>query len=439
MEGNFANEAVLPGRGWRGWTDTNVLLSGGLRIHCRLLSHLHPILLMMAKIFRTLLGVGLLALGSWLVGCGDSGSNSMTPAPPPAPPPTNLVLNNVVGGLTSPVGLQVANDGSGRLFVLEQPGTIRIISNGTLVQTPFLDISSKVDFGGEKGLLGLAFHPNYSQNHLFYVNYTAPSPLRTIIAKYQTSADPDKADANSERILLRVDQPFDNHNGGQLAFGPDGFLYIGLGDGGNGGDPLGNGQNLGALLGKVLRIDVDNTSTGLQYAIPPDNPFKSMSSAKPEIWAYGFRNPWRFSFERGGTRLFCADVGQAKVEEIDLVEKGKNYGWNVMEGSQCYNASTCDKSGKTLPITEYDHSEGSAVIGGYVYKGTAISGLSGVYVFGDLSGGKIWGLQETAPGTWTRSTLLSKALTLSSFGQDENGELYVIDYGGGNVLKLASP
>jgi len=360
---------------------------------------------------------------------------------PPPPPPTNLVLNNVVGGLNAPLDFEVPNDGSGRFFVVEQAGTIRIISAGALLPTPFLDIHAKVNFDhAEQGLLGLAFHPNYSQKHLFYLNYDRLSGTQkqTVIAEYQETAT-NQADPSSERILLIVDQPFPNHKAGQLAFGPDKLLYIGLGDGGSGGDPQGNGQNLGTLLGKLLRIDVDNTSTGLQYAIPSDNPFVSMSSAKPEIWAYGFRNPWRFSFERGGTRLFCADVGQAKVEEIDLVEKGKNYGWNVMEGSQCYNASTCDKSGKTLPVAEYDHSEGrSAVIGGYVYKGTAIPSLSGIYVFGDLSGGKIWGLQETSLGTWTRTTLVSAALTLSSFGQDESGEVYVIDYSGGNVLKLAS-
>jgi glucose/arabinose dehydrogenase len=360
---------------------------------------------------------------------------------PPPPPPTSLVLNNVVGGLNAPLDFQVPNDGSGRFFVVEQAGTIRIISAGALLPTPFLDIHTKVNFDhAEQGLLGLAFHPNYSQNHLFYLNYDrlSGSQIQTVIAEYQETSTNQGA-PSSERILLLVDQPFPNHKGGQLAFGPDGFLYIGLGDGGSAGDPNGNGQSLGTQLGKLLRIDVDHTSTGFQYAIPSDNPFISTSGALPEIWAYGFRNPWRFSFERGGTRHFCADVGQAKVEEIDLVERGKNYGWNVMEGSQCYNSSTCDKSGKTLPIAEYDHSEGSAVIGGYVYKGTAIPSLSGIYVFGDLSGGKIWGLQETSPGTWTRTTLVSTALTLSSFGQDESGEVYVIDYGGGNVLKLASP
>jgi len=391
---------------------------------------------MMAKIFRMLLGAGLLGFGCWLAGCGGSGS--------PPPPPANLVLNDIVGGLNAPLDFQVANDGSGRFFIVEQPGIIRIVSAGALLPSLFLDIQAKVNFdGAEQGLLGLAFHPSYSQNRRFYLNYDrlSGSQIQTVIAEYQASAtSQDQADPSSERILFTVDQPFANHKGGQLAFGPDGFLYIGLGDGGSAGDPNGNGQSLGTLLGKILRIDVDHTSTGLQYAIPSDNPFVSTSGAKPENWAYGFRNPWRFSFEKGGTRLFCGDVGQDKFEEIDLVQKGGNFGWNIMEGAHCFSPSSgCNMNGLILPISEYDHSEGSAVIGGYVYKGSAISSLSGVYVFGDLSGGKIWGLQETSPGTWTRSTLLSKALTLSSFGQDESGEIYVIDYGGGNVLKLASP
>jgi glucose/arabinose dehydrogenase len=388
---------------------------------------------------RLFIPAGFLSIACWLLGCGGSQSSS---TPPPPPPPTNLVLSNVASGLNSPVDFQVPGDGSDRFFIVEQRGTIRIISGGAVVSSPFLDIRSKVDFNGEKGLLGLAFHPNYNQNHLFYVNYVQPAPLQTIIAEYQTSGgDPNQADPNSERVLLRVDQPFDNHKGGQLAFGPNGFLYIGLGDGGNSGtpDPFGNGQNLGTLLGKMLRIDVDHTSTGLQYAIPSDNPFVAMFGARAEIWAYGFRNPWRFSFERGATRLFCADVGQNQFEEIDLLQKGGNFGWSVMEGTHCFNPSSgCDMNGKILPIADYDHSEGNAVIGGYVYKGSAIPSLSGTYVYGDLSGGKIWGLQETSPGRWTRTTLLSPNLTLSSFGQDERGEVYVIDYSGGNVLKLVS-
>jgi glucose/arabinose dehydrogenase len=327
-----------------------------------------------------------------------------------------------------------------RFFVVEQRGTIRIIENGTLRAGNFLDISSLVNFdGGEQGLLGLAFHPNYASNRLFYLNYTRDLGSReTIIAEYQTSAsNPNLADPNSERILLVVNQPFTNHKGGQLAFGPDGYLYIGLGDGGSAGDPLNYGQNLTVLLGKILRIGVDPPFTpGLEYAIPASNPFVG-GGGLGQIWAYGFRNPWRFSFERGGTRLFVGDVGQGDWEEVDLVTKGGNFGWRVMEGAHCYNpASGCDMSNKILPIAEYSHSEGICIIGGYVYKGSAIPGLANAYIFGDLTG-KIWSIAEGPPNTWTRTELLSTSRTLTSFGQDAAGEVYVVDYNG-SVLKLVS-
>jgi glucose/arabinose dehydrogenase len=234
-----------------------------------------------------------------------------------------------------------------------------------------------------------------------------------------------------------VNQPFPNHKGGQIAFGPDGFLYIGFGDGGSGGDPLGNGQNLQTLLGKMLRIDVDHTSAGLQYAIPPTNPFVG-GGGLPEIWAYGLRNPWRFSFERGSGRLFCGDVGQDKYEEIDILQSGGNFGWNIMEGMHCYNpASGCNMSGLTLPIAEYSHTEGDAVIGGYVYKGSAIPSLAGAYIFSDNGSGTIWELVEAPPGQWTRTKLLSSGRSISSLGQDVSGEIYVLDYSG-SVLKLTA-
>ena len=318
--------------------------------------------------------------------------------------------------------------------MVEQPGVIRIISNGSLLPTPFLDITNLVNFGGEMGLLGVAFHPNFSQNPLLYVNYVRQSGgVQTVIAEYRVStADPNQADPASARILLVVNQPFENHKGGQLGFGTDGFLYIGLGDGGSGGDPLGNGQSLQTLLGKMLRIDVDQ---GAPYAIPPDNPFAG-GGGLPEIWAYGLRNPWRFSFERSSGRLFCADVGQAQFEEVDILQNGGNFGWSIMEGAHCFNpASGCNMAGLILPIFEYDHSEGEAVIGGYVYHGTAISSLVGTYVFGDYASGKIWGLTENPPGTWTRTELLSTGANLSSFGQDAAGELYVVELGG-SVMKL---
>jgi glucose/arabinose dehydrogenase len=373
-----------------------------------------------------------------LTACGNGSS---TPPPPPPPGPSNLSLTTVVTGLNSPVDLQLPNDNSGRLFVVEQAGTIRIIDNGALLPASFLDIQSKVTSGGEMGLLGLAFHPSYSQNGRFFVNYdrTVAGQIQTVITEYLASVgDPNLADPTSERILLTVDQPFENHKGGQLAFGPDGFLYISLGDGGSGGDPFGNGQSLQTLLGKMLRIDVDNLDPGLEYAIPPDNPFVGNPSARGEIWAYGLRNPWRFSFERGATRLFCADVGQDAYEEVDLLQQGGNFGWNIMEGMHCFNPSSgCNMSGLILPIAEYSHSEGEAVIGGYVYKGSAIPSLTGIYILGDYISGKIWGLTEGPPGTWTRNELLSTGRSISSFGQDAAGEVYVVDYSG-SVLKLVA-
>jgi glucose/arabinose dehydrogenase len=235
-------------------------------------------------------------------------------------------------------------------------------------------------------------------------------------------------------VLLTVDQPFENHNGGQIQFGPDGFLYIGFGDGGGGGDPAGNGQNLGTLLGKILRIDVESSQ---HYAVPPDNPFVGQAGIRPEIWAFGFRNPWRFSFDRSMGRLFVADVGQASFEEVELVAKGANYGWNVMEGAHCYPppSTGCNTSGLELPIAEYSHSEGSSITGGYVYRGTANQELRGRYVFGDFGSGRIWQLRETSPGTWTRSLLLDTDLNISCFGLDSTGEILVVDYGG-NVFRL---
>jgi glucose/arabinose dehydrogenase len=369
------------------------------------------------------------------IGCGDGAMQT----PPPAPSPT-LALTPLVGSLNSPVDLQFPNDNTGRFFVVEQSGTIRIIANSLLLSGDFLDIASKITTGSEMGLLGLTFHPSYSQNRRFFVNYnrTVGAQLQTVIAEYQASAsDANQADPASERVLLTVDQPFPNHKGGQLAFGPDGFLYIGLGDGGSGGDPFGNGRSLQTRLGKMLRIDVDRTDPGLQYAIPTDNPFAA-GGGLPEIWAYGLRNPWRFSFESGTGRLFCADVGQDSFEEVDLLQNGGNFGWNTMEGLHCFNpSSSCNMTGLILPIAEYSHSEGEAVIGGYVYKGSGIPSLVGTYILGDYISGAIWGLKETTPGSWTRSRLLSTQRNISSFGQDAAGEVYVLDYSG-NILKLIS-
>jgi glucose/arabinose dehydrogenase len=374
---------------------------------------------------------GLLAWGL-AVGCGSS-SNTVSSSP------LSVTTQVVATGLSAPLDLEQPNDGSGRLFVVEQAGTIKIIQNGAVLPQPFLNITSKVMFQSEMGLLGMAFHPNFQTNRKFYVNYTrnAAGQFQSVIAEYVASAaNPNLTDPATERILLTVDQVsnFDNHKAGQLAFGPDGFLYSGLGDGGSGGDPFGHGQDKQILLGKMMRIDVDATSPGLQYRIPPDNPFVA-GGGLPEIWAYGFRNPWRFSFDRTTGRMFVADVGQDKFEEIDIVQKGGNYGWNTMEGLHCFNPPTnCNTAGLSLPIIEISHPEAVAVIGGFVYHGSALAGAQGMYIFGDLTG-KIWTLTENPPNTFTRTLLSSPGFSISSFGQDTAGELYVVDEGG-KVLKI---
>ncbi|HZP03226.1 MAG TPA: PQQ-dependent sugar dehydrogenase [Terriglobia bacterium] len=385
----------------------------------------------------------MLAAAVFLVGCGGNsgpGSNSGDNFVPPPP----LGLADFVSGLNAPVGFEVPDDGSDRIFIVEQGGRIRIIQGGMLLPAPFLDLTSKVESGGEKGLLGLAFHPNFTGARRFYVNYTrrlGTGQLQSVIAEYAVSAtDANQADASSERPLLVIDQPFDNHNGGQLAFGVDGFLYIGLGDGGSGGDPFGNGQNKNVLLGKILRIGVDPPFTsGKPYALPADNPFASGGGA-PEVWAFGLRNPWRFSFDHSAGRLFAADVGQDNWEEVDLIKPGGNYGWNIMEGTHCYppDVSSCDRTGLILPIAEYGHDAagGTAIIGGFVYHGSQIAGLEGTYVFGDLSSGHIWGLKQDSTGAWRSTLVLTHNLTVSGFGQDAAGELYLLDYGNGAVLRL---
>ncbi len=361
-------------------------------------------------------------------------------------PPPQLALSDFVSGLVAPVGFETPDDGSNRIFILEQGGRIRIIQGGTLLPTPFLDVTSKVESGGEEGLLGLAFHPDFSVNRRFYVDYTrrlGGGQLQSVIAEYAVStADPNQADPSSERQLLVVDQPFDNHNGGQLAFGLDGFLYIAFGDGGSGGDPFGNGQNKGVRLGKILRIGVDPPfAAGKQYSSPADNPFASGGGA-PEVWAYGLRNPWRFSFDRPTGRLFAGDVGQNNWEEVDLIKGGGNYGWNIMEGKHCYppSVSNCDQTGLTLPVAEYAHDSegGTAIIGGFVYHGPGIPGLEGTYVFGDLSSGHVWGLKQDSAGTWHSTLVLSHSLTVSGFGQDASGELYLLDYGHGAIMRLTA-
>ena len=371
------------------------------------------------------------------VSCGSVSSNNN-----PMPGTTASITTQVfASGFTVPLGLEHPDDGSGRMFVVEQGGTIQIIQNGAVLPQPFLDITSKVMMDGEMGLLGIAFHPNFTASPKFYVNYTRNNggQFQSVISEFSLpAASANQADPASERILLVVDQVgnFNNHKAGKLAFGPDGFLYFGLGDGGSGGDPFGHGQNTQILLGKMMRIDVDSRSPGLQYGIPPDNPFVN-GGGLPEIYAVGFRNPWRFSFDNPSGRIFVGDVGQDSFEEVDILQKGANYGWNTMEGDHCFNPMTnCNMTGLTLPITEIPHPEGEAVIGGFVYHGSAIPALQGMYVFGDLNG-TIWQLQETTPNMWTRTMLMKNAQGITSFGEDANGELYVLDLGG-NVSKIVA-
>ena len=344
---------------------------------------------------------------------------------------TSIALELVTDQVRNPVFVTQAGDGSARLFVVEKTGTIAIVKNGQRATTPFLDISSLITSNGsEQGLLGLAFHPKYAENGMFFVYYTASNGDNTV-ARYNVSATPDAADLQSGLVLFAQPDPAANHNGGMLAFGPDGYLYVGLGDGGGAGDTYGNGQNRATLLGKLLRINVDR---GEPYAIPANNPWLNGGDARPEIWAYGLRNPWRFSFDRATGDLYIGDVGQNQYEEIDFqpagTPGGRNYGWNIREGMHCFRSETCTTDGLTDPVAEYTHAEGCSVTGGYVYRGTAIPALVGTYLYGDYCSGTIWGLRRTASGAWQSSTLLSTSANISSFGEDQNGELYVVDLGG---------
>jgi len=296
--------------------------------------------------------------------------------------------------------------------------------------TIFLNISNQVLFGGEQGLLGLVFHPTYALNGYFYVDYVADNPLRNVIARYSVAPNnPNQALENSELVLLEVNQPFSNHKGGQLAFGGDGYLYIGLGDGGSGGDPFGNAQNRSTLLGKILRINVDSPSQGRNYGIPQDNPYLgNVLGYREEIYAYGFRNSWRFSFDSLTGRLWVADVGQNQMEEIDLVEKGKNYGWNIMEGTLTYSSGS--QVGLALPVWEYSHAEGIAVIGGYVYHSSSLAVLNSKYIYGDYGSGKIWSLQYDGVSVTVNTLLADTGINISSFGVDEENELYFCSLSG---------
>jgi glucose/arabinose dehydrogenase len=344
-------------------------------------------------------------------------------------------LQRVAGGLGDALYV-TAPPGDSRLFVVQQSGRILVLDHGRARRRPFLDLSGRIASGGEQGLLGLAFHPDYARNGRFYVDYTNRAG-DTRVVEFRVSKDPDRADPRSARVLLRIPQPYPNHNGGDVVFGPDGMLYVGMGDGGSGGDPHGNGQSLGTLLGKLLRIDVDARTASLPYGIPSDNPFVDRPGARPEIYSLGLRNPWRFSFDRARGDLWIGDVGQNRYEEIDYVAKGAgrgaNFGWNATEGRHPF-ANTALSTGETvMPVAEYSHALGSSVTGGYVYRGRRAPALRGRYVYADYASGRVWTLGAgPRPGT-AREITGSLGVTLSgvtSFGEGARGELFVIGNAG---------
>jgi glucose/arabinose dehydrogenase len=372
-----------------------------------------------------------------------SAVSSPSPAPPTAtlaptetplpysvkqlPDPTGFAWVQVAQGLRRPLDLQQAGDE--RLFVVEQRGIIRVLAEGNLLEQPFLDIRARVNDGGnEQGLLGLAFHPRYAENGWFYVNYT-DAKGDTVVARFHANPLENVAEADSEEILLRIEQPYANHNGGGLAFGPDGYLYVGTGDGGSAGDPQGNAQRLDTRLGKLLRIDVDGAAP---YAVPADNPFAA-GGGLPEIWAYGLRNPWRFSFDRLNGDLYIGDVGQARWEEIDVLPAGApggaNFGWNIREGLHAYAGQSTE--GFVEPVAEYDHGEGCSVTGGVVVRSPSLAEWQGVYLYGDYCTGTIWGLVRRPSGAWQSAALFDTDFSITAFGQDVHGEVYVVDQAGG--------
>lgn len=353
-----------------------------------------------------------------------------------APDPASIKLTEIANGFQRPLYLTPAGDGTGRLFVVEQSGKIKVLQDGEVLETPFLDVSSLISQEAlgtnytERGLLGLAFHPNYEENGQFYINYTDRNG-GTVIARYQVSlSNPNIADSGSAEIIFQISQPFANHNGGHMAFRPsDGYLYISLGDGGSANDPLGSGQNPFTLLGSILRIDVDN---GSPYSIPADNPFAGDIEGADEIWVYGLRNVWRFSFDSATNDMFIADVGQNEWEEVNFqsVESkgGENYGWNVWEGTHAFARG--EAPNHVLPFAEYNHSSGCSITGGYIYRGSVISDLTATYLFGDYCTGIVWASYRDENLQWQTNQFLQTGMNISSFGEDENGELYIINYEG---------
>lgn len=381
------------------------------------------------RVLASLTAAALTAAG----GCDAQGPDGSFPSSPP-PVATGARLREIVNGLSMPLFLTSPPGDLTRQFVVEKPGRIRIIKDDGLVPTPFLDLTAKVSNGSEQGLLGLAFHPEYAANGRFVVYYTNTAG-DTRVSVYRVSSDPDRADAASEQVILAVDQPFSNHNGGMVAFGPDGKLYIGLGDGGSGGDPQGNGQSRATLLGKILRVELSGTG---QMSIPPDNPFAGQAGLRPEIWSYGLRNPWRFSFDRSTGDLYIGDVGQNAREEIDVATdvdqfgKGRNYGWNIMEGTACFGGGTCNRNGLTLPVLEYSHGEGCSVTGGYAYRGTALAAYSSHYFYADYCEGWVRSFRLSGTGVTDQQDWVSLRpdSQILSFGEDTRGELYILTASG---------
>ncbi len=372
-----------------------------------------------------------------MAGCSSPGAG--TSPSPTGSPLLSVTLERAFPNLTfeRPVGMVTAPDIDGRIFVVEKEGSIMAFPNSDLAASAevFLDITDRVNSdGSEEGLLGIAFDPDYGNNSYFYVSYTASAPRRSVVSRFSTrQAETTKGDPGSEFILMEVEQPYANHNGGHIEFGPDGYLYIGLGDGGAAGDPHGNGQDLSTLLGTILRIDVHSTGSGMTYGIPADNPFVGLTDgAREEIWAYGLRNPWRFSFDADTGTLWAGDVGQNRYEEIDIIRAGGNYGWNVMEGNHCFEPPEgCSTAGLTAPLVEYTHDDGCSVTGGLVYLGSRSPSMYGVYLYGDYCSGKVWGLRYEDSVVTDHAELLESDLSIVSFGEDIDGEVYVISLDGG--------